>query len=225
MGCPESIWVTVGPAILLCGSSSGPKTCSLHLSLSHSPHGMGLSSNGGAASPPPGQVTSLGAGAEATSGCHPWLWRQPAGLGGVPGGPRRGLAGGWQEEGGHGRGREAAVSFFFNYPPVCGVCCELPVPSLPFHAPDPEPGTRLLSSGGAAALPPRVKITWAGEGGAGTVGRREEPGAGLGPSHSCSPGPVGAPVPGEPHGSLGVPSGASAHATPMRTEPPGSRRR
>lgn len=145
--------------------------------------------------------------------------------GGVPGGPRGGLAGGWQEEGGHGRGREAAVSFFFNYPPVCGVCCELPVPSLPFHAPDPEPGTRLLSSGGAEALPPRVKITWAGEGGAGTVGRREEPGAGLGPSHSCSPGPVGVPVPGEPHGSLGVPSGASAHATPMRTEPPGTRHR
>ncbi|XP_058676536.1 collagen alpha-1(I) chain-like [Ammospiza caudacuta] len=203
------------------GGSGSPQT-----HRGHEPRG-----NGGAE--PPGRTGDIPAGRSrcpplcAAPACHPSMgdtsggpggWQQdraatcasPTGEG-VPGGggDTRGARGspGVAEEAARaaGGGREAVVAFFFNYPPVCGVCCELPVPSLRFHPPDPEtgagscqaPGPRLCLQG---LKSPGRGWSWAG-------GRRESRRPGWDPAIPARPaqwvpGACGAArVPRRPSGS------------------------
>lgn len=111
-------------------------------------------------------------------------------------------------------GREAVVAFFFNYHP-CFLRCLLRTsrPLLRFHPPGPGTGAGSLSSGragwrlclqGLKSPGPGVELGRGGGGKEGRTGRR----AGTRPFLLARP--SGCPVPGEPRGSFGVPSGESS---------------
>lgn len=238
LGFPKSIWVTVCPAISIplppaVGPALAPKLVPHSCPHPIYPMAQGRAPTRGSPSPPAGRATSLEAGADGhiwvpspgRGGRGPPPPRPSRDARGSPGGGWVGLAGGRQEEGGHGRGREAVVSFFFNYPPSFAVsAANFPSPPSAFMSRILGPGSGSCQKRrGWGSLPPRVKITWAGEGWSWDGGEEGRAGSRAGTQPFLLTRPSGCPVPGEPRGSLGVPSGVSAHATPMRTEPPGAR--